>query len=73
MDFALGETADMLRETVRHFAGAQVAPRAEAIDRENKFPRDLWPELGKLGLFGVTVPEKDGGAGMGYRRAGGRG
>lgn len=56
----------MLRETVRHFAGAQVAPRAEAIDRENKFPRDLWPELGKLGLFGVTVPEKDGGAGMGF-------
>ena len=66
MDFALGETADMLRETVRDFAAAHVAPRAETIDRENKFPRDLWPELGKLGLFGVTVPEKDGGAGMGY-------
>lgn len=66
MDFALGETADMLRETVRNFAAAQVAPRAEAIDRDNKFPRDLWPELGKLGLFGVTVPEKDGGAGMGF-------
>ncbi len=65
MDFALGETADMLRETVRAFATAKVAPRAETIDRENKFPRDLWPELGKLGLFGVTVPEKDGGAGMG--------
>ncbi|MDE2476668.1 MAG: acyl-CoA dehydrogenase family protein, partial [Alphaproteobacteria bacterium] len=56
----------MLRETVRNFAAAHVAPRAETIDRENKFPRDLWPELGKLGLFGVTVPEKDGGAGMGY-------
>ncbi|HEX5281793.1 MAG TPA: isovaleryl-CoA dehydrogenase [Micropepsaceae bacterium] len=66
MDFALGETADMLRETVRDFAAARVAPRAETIDRENKFPRDLWPELGKLGLFGVTVPEQDGGAGMGY-------
>ena len=66
MDFALGETADMLRETVRAFAAAQVTPRAEAIDRDNKFPRDLWPELGKLGLFGVTVPEKDGGAGMGF-------
>ena len=66
MDFALGETADMLRETVRDFAAAHVAPRAESIDRENKFPRDLWPELGKLGLFGVTVPEADGGAGMGF-------
>jgi isovaleryl-CoA dehydrogenase len=66
LDFALGETADMLRETVRNFAAADVAPRAEAIDRDNKFPRDLWPELGKLGLFGVTVAEKDGGAGMGY-------
>ena len=66
MDFALGETADMLRETVRAFAAGQVTPRAEAIDRDNKFPRDLWPELGKLGLFGVTVPEKDGGAGMGF-------
>ena len=66
MNFALGETADMLRETVRDFAAAHVSPRAEAIDRDNKFPRDLWPEFGKLGLFGVTVPEKDGGAGMGY-------
>jgi isovaleryl-CoA dehydrogenase len=66
LDFALGETADMLRETVRDFAAAHVAPRAETIDRENKFPRDLWPELGKLGLFGVTVPEQDGGAGMGF-------
>src|SRR5438270_10799408 len=56
----------MLRETVRDFAQAHVAPRAEAIDRDNKFPRDLWPELGKLGLFGVTVPEADGGAGMGF-------
>jgi isovaleryl-CoA dehydrogenase len=66
LDFALGETADMLRETVRAFAAAKLAPRAEAIDRENKFPRDLWPELGKLGLFGVTVPETNGGAGMGF-------
>jgi isovaleryl-CoA dehydrogenase len=65
LDFALGETADMLRETVHAFAAERVAPRAEAIDRDNKFPRDLWPELGKLGLFGVTVPEQDGGAGMG--------
>ena len=66
MDFALGETANILRDTVRDFAQTHVAPRAEAIDRENKFPRDLWPELGKLGLFGVTVPEAEGGAGMGY-------
>ena len=66
MDFALGETADMLRESVRAFASSHIAPRAEAIDRENKFPRDLWPRLGELGLFGVTVREEYGGAGMGY-------
>jgi isovaleryl-CoA dehydrogenase len=66
LDFALGETADMLRQTVRAFASSQIAPRAEAIDRENKFPRDLWPRLGELGLFGVTVSEEYGGAGMGY-------
>ena len=66
MDFALGETAGMLRETVRAFAHNHIAPRAEAIDRENKFPRDLWPRLGELGLFGVTVGEEYGGAGMGY-------
>ena len=66
MDFSLGETADMLRETVRAFASNHVAPRAEAIDRENTFPRDLWPKLGELGLFGVTVPEDYGGAGMGF-------
>jgi len=66
LDFALGETGDMLRETVRAFAASEIAPRAEAIDRENKFPRDLWPKLGALGLFGVTVSEADGGAGMGY-------
>jgi isovaleryl-CoA dehydrogenase len=66
LDFALGETADMLRETVRHFARDHIAPRAEAIDRENTFPRDLWPKLGELGLFGVTVSEAYGGAGMGY-------
>jgi len=66
LDFALGETAGMLRETVRAFAHNHIAPRAEAIDRENKFPRDLWPRLGELGLFGVTVGEEYGGAGMGY-------
>jgi isovaleryl-CoA dehydrogenase len=66
LDFALGETAEMLREMVRGFASNHVAPRAESIDRENTFPRDLWPELGALGLFGVTVSEDEGGAGMGY-------
>ena len=55
MDFSLGETADMLRETVRGFASSHVAPRAESIDRENTFPRDLWPKLGELGLFGVDL------------------
>ena len=66
MDFSLGETAGMLRETVRAFASNHVAPRADSIDRENTFPRDLWPKLGELGLFGVTVPENYGGAGMGF-------
>ncbi|MGQ0742680.1 MAG: isovaleryl-CoA dehydrogenase [Alphaproteobacteria bacterium] len=66
LDFGLGETADMLRDTVRTFASDKIAPRAEEIDRSNKFPRDLWPELGKLGLHGITVDEKWGGAGLGY-------
>ena len=66
MDFAFGETANILRATVRDFAANEIAPRAEAIDRENSFPRDLWPRLGALGLFGITVPESHGGSGMGY-------
>ena len=65
-DFGLGETADMLRDTVESFAAEKIAPRAEEIDRSNEFPRDLWPELGALGLLGVTVEEAWGGAGMGY-------
>ncbi len=66
LDFGLGETADMLRDTVRAFADDNVAPRAAEIDSSNTFPRDLWPELGALGLLGITVEEEYGGAGMGY-------
>ncbi|MCH8925904.1 MAG: isovaleryl-CoA dehydrogenase [Proteobacteria bacterium] len=66
LDFGLGETADMLRDTVMSFASEKIAPRAAEIDRSNEFPRDLWPELGALGLLGVTVEEELGGAGMGY-------
>ena len=65
-DFGLGEDIDMLRESVRSFAADRIAPRAEEIDRDNKFPRDLWPELGELGLLGLTVSEDDGGTGLGY-------
>ena len=66
LDFGLGETIDILRETVRDFAAAEIAPRAAEIDRTNEFPRDLWPQLGRLGLLGITVEEEWGGAGMGY-------
>jgi len=65
-DFGLGEDIDLLRETVREFAATEVAPRAQAIDRDNEFPRDLWPRLGELGLLGITVEPEFGGAGLGY-------
>ena len=65
-NFDLGETADAIRETVRDFAQDRIAPRAEEIDRTNLFPRDLWPEMGALGLHGITVEEEYGGAGLGY-------
>ncbi len=65
-DFALGEDIDLLRETVRAFADDKIAPRAAAIDADNEFPSDLWPELGALGLLGITVEEDFGGAGLGY-------
>ena len=66
LNFDLGDTADMIRDTVAGFAQAEIAPRAEAIDRSNEFPRDLWPRLGQLGLHGITVEEEYGGAGLGY-------
>src|SRR5580692_1529506 len=66
MDFGLGETADMLRETVRRFASEQIAPFAASYDATNKFPRHLWPQMGELGLHGVTVEEEFGGLGLGY-------
>ncbi|MCC6921090.1 MAG: isovaleryl-CoA dehydrogenase [Alphaproteobacteria bacterium] len=56
----------MLRETIRSWVGDKLAPRAAEIDRSNTFPRDLWPELGNLGLLGVTVEEEFGGSGLGY-------
>ncbi len=65
-DFGLGETADMLRDSVRGFAADKISPRADEIDRSNSFPRDLWPELGKLGVHGITVEEEWGGSGLGY-------
>jgi isovaleryl-CoA dehydrogenase len=66
LDFDLGETADMLRNSVRAFSDDHIAPRAEEIDRSNQFPRDLWPRFGELGLLGITVEEEYGGAGLGY-------
>ena len=66
MRFGLGNEIDALRDTVSRFARDRVAPRAAAIDRDNEFPRDLWPEMGKLGLLGITAEEEYGGAAMGY-------
>jgi len=65
-DFGLGSEVDMLRQSVSSFAADRIAPRADAIDRDNTFPRDLWPEMGALGLHGITVAEEYGGAGLGY-------
>tara|TARA_R110000787_G_scaffold20580_24_gene61221 strand:- start:3 stop:1148 length:1146 start_codon:yes stop_codon:yes gene_type:complete len=65
-DFALGETADMIRESTARFAADKIAPLAAEIDAKDWFPRDLWPQMGALGLHGITVEEEWGGLGLGY-------
>src|SRR5688572_3795940 len=65
-DFGLGDELDEVRAQVRRFARERIAPRADEIDRSNDFPRDLWPELGDAGLLGITVPDRWGGADLGY-------
>jgi len=66
LNFDLGETAEMLRDSVASFAAAEIAPLAAEIDRSDQFPRQLWPKMGDLGLHGITVEEDYGGAGLGY-------
>jgi isovaleryl-CoA dehydrogenase len=67
LDFALGETAEMIRDTTQRFAADRIAPLAARIDADDWFPRDeLWPAMGELGLHGITVAEADGGLGLGY-------
>ena len=65
-NFDLGETVDLLRDTVRSFSGDEIAPRANLIEQNNDFPKDLWTQLGDIGVLGITVEEEYGGAGMGY-------
>src|SRR6202044_1761760 len=66
LDFDLGESAAMIRDSARTFAEKEIAPRAAQIDRDNAFPLDLWPRMGELGLHGITAPEEYGGLGLGY-------
>src|SRR3984957_15958628 len=66
LDFGLGSDVEMLRDTVRDFTKDKIAPLADETDRSNKFPRELWPQLGALGRLGITVEEELGGAGLGY-------
>ena len=66
LNFDLGETADMIRESVHDFASSEIAPQAQEIDERNEFPLPLWEKLGEMGLLGITVEEEYGGSGMGY-------
>ena len=66
LDFDLGEMADTIRETTRRFAKDKIEPIAAEIDEKDEFPRHLWPQMGELGLHGITVEEEDGGLGLGY-------
>src|SRR5690349_6529455 len=66
LTFDLGETLQMLRESVQEFAAEEIAPRAAKIDEENLFPADLWQKLGALGLHGLTISEEYGGSNLGY-------
>ena len=66
LDFDLGENANEIRDMVAKFSAAEIAPRAAQIDKDDMFARDLWPKMGELGLLGITVPEEDGGSGLGY-------
>ena len=65
-DFSLGETVDMLRDAVAQFTASEITPRADEIDKTNEFPRDLWAELGRLGVLGMTVEQSYGGVDLGY-------
>ncbi|MBN2972199.1 isovaleryl-CoA dehydrogenase [Roseomonas aeriglobus] len=66
LDFGLGENADMIRDTTRRYASDRIAPIAAEVDETNRFPQELWPEMGELGLHGITVEEEYGGLGLGY-------
>lgn len=66
LDFELGEVADQIRATTQRFAAQRIQPKAADIDADNHFPRELWPEMGEMGLHGITVEEADGGLGLGY-------
>jgi len=66
LNFGLDDELNMLREQVNAFAASEIAPRAAEIDHNNEFPNDLWKKFGDMGLLGITVPEEDGGSGMGY-------
>jgi alkylation response protein AidB-like acyl-CoA dehydrogenase len=66
LDFGLGEDINMLRDAVKAFADAEIAPRAAEIDRANEFPADLWKKFGDMGLLGMTAGEEYGGTNMGY-------